>query len=158
MCQKFLFEQKEHSSENAKFLSRASGGSLGEALEIDADWLMEQSKIMLHLLESFASGSDLLNVLQTAEDLNNPKTKEEYEANLRVLQIVINDIWLLRTGNDRDEIVNFPLEENLKRAAAEVDSETLSKWQSDVDSLREKLRFNLNKKIATDGLFMEMSG
>ena len=152
-----LFESGDYSSEDAKLLAKLSQGSIGKALETDPNWFRDQSEIMLKLLESLSINDGFLTALKTAEDLNEAKAKEEYEVKLTVLQTVIHDIWLVKTTDGAEEIVNKHFIEDLKQIASKTETQTLSKWQSEVDLLRENLRFNLNRKIATDGLFMKMA-
>jgi len=153
----FLFETGDYSSEDAKLLAKLSQGSIGKALETDPNWFREQSELMLKLLESLSINDGFLRALKTTEELNDAKAKEEYAAKLAVLQIVVHDLWIVKTAWGSEEIVNIHSIEVLKRIASETETKTIAKWQSEVDLLRENLRFNLNRKIATDGLFMKMA-
>jgi hypothetical protein len=49
------------------------------------------------------------------------------------------------------------LETDLRKLAARAESLRLAVWLSEIETLREQLAFNLNRKIATDALFMQMA-
>ncbi|NNE99895.1 MAG: DNA polymerase III subunit delta' [Pyrinomonadaceae bacterium] len=158
MIEELLFEKMERSSEDAKFLSKISNGSIGGAVNADADWLSRRAEFLLSLLENITFNRDFLTILQTAEELNDVKDKDQYELSLKVLQTIIHDILLLKTSKEGGEIVNDHFSDRLEILAAKVDILTLARWQSEVDLLRKNLRFNLNRKIAADALFLKMAG
>jgi hypothetical protein len=46
----------------------------------------------------------------------------------------------------------------IERLAAVADSDRLAGWLKDIDDLRDNLLVNLNRRVATDALFVSMAG
>jgi DNA polymerase III subunit delta' len=151
-----LLETKKFSPEDAEILSRLSSGSVGRALETDLGKFREQRDVMLKVLESLLIKENRSLLLKTAEEMNDAKHKERYENFLDILQTLIHDVWALSFGNE--EIVNADIQPALKRFAEKADSKRLAAWLSEIETMRERFAVNLNKKIATDALFMQMAG
>ena len=111
---------------------------------------------MFKVLQSLLQTNDRAVLLQTAEEMNDAKNKDDYEKYLDALQTLIHDIWTLKLGGT--EIINADLEDHLKRFAENADSKKLSSWLTEIELMRERFAVNINKKIATDALFMQMAG
>lgn len=153
----FLLESEKHSSEDARLIARIARGSIGTALEIDLEKFRAQRRRMLEVIEALSRRRVFSGLLRAAEELNDPKIKDEYENHLEILQVLIHDLLLLRHDSAR-KIVNFDLLSGLEKLSAEIPEKAVSNWLRDIETLRENLRSNLNRKIATDALFMRMSG
>ncbi len=151
----YLLENKNISSEDAKLLAKISRGSIGIALETDLEKYREQREKMFGVLESLISKRGFSNLLRTAEDLSDAKNKDFYEKNLEILQILMHDVLMLQNKTE-GEIINFDLMQDLTKLSKNVNNKTLSNWLLEIENLRENLTSNLNRKIATDALFMEM--
>lgn len=154
----YLLETKKFATEDAEILARISAGSIGRALETDLNKLREQREIMLKVLESLLLKENRSLLLKTAEEMNEAKNKENYERFLDILQTLIHDVWTLRLGGGGEEfIVNFDIKNGLRRFAENADARRLAAWLAEIETLRENFAVNLNKKIATDALFMRMA-
>lgn len=151
-----LLAERELPTEDARLLARISRGSIARALEIDLERYYQRRLKMLDVLRSLGSGRNYTILLRTAEELADPKNKEHYESDLETLRTVVHDIWLLRNAPDA-EIVNFDIRENLARHAGRTPNRILAAWLTEIEELTENLRSNLNRKIATDALFMRMA-
>lgn len=153
----FLLKTSEYSPTDAELISKLSRGSVGKALQTDLETFRSGRESMLKVLKGLLLTGDRTVLLQTAEEMNNAKAKENYEATLDVLQTLIHDIWLLRHGKTKDDLVNSDIVAELAKLAQNADSRTLGKWLKEIETLRENLNVNLNRKIATDALFMQMA-
>ncbi len=151
-----LLATKEFSPDDAKVVARLSAGSVGAALQTDLTRFRELRATTLKILESLLSGKDRAILLQTAEAISDAKNKENYEDFLNILQTLIHDVWTLRIG--ADEIVNADIQARLQNFAEKSDVKRLAAWLSEIETMREGFVVNLNKKIATEALFMQMAG
>lgn len=156
--EKYLIKTKEFSSSDAALLARLSGGKLGVALEMDLEKFRAQRAAMLKVLESILVKENRAELLRIAEEMNDAKNKDDFETRLDILQTLIHDVWTMRNQADAKITVNVDLINDLKRFAERAESKKLSAWLSEIETLREQLAFNLNRKIATDALFMQMAG
>ncbi len=154
----YLEGSKQFAVKDAELLSKLVRGSLGRALQIDLEKFREQREILLKVLESLLANKNRAVLLTTAEEINDAKNKDDYEIYLEILQTLIHDVWILRLGQTEENIVNADLKEKLKRLAAEnADPPQLARWLTEIETLRENLSVNVNRKIATDALFMQMA-
>ncbi len=153
----FLLATKKFSPADAELMSKLSKGSVGHALNTDLEKFRGQREAMLHVLESLLVTEDRAALLRTAEELNDAKYKEEYETQLEILQTLIHDIWSLQLAGKKENLVNVDLVPNLKKLAERADGKILPAWLSEIETLRARLAVNINRKIATDALFMQMA-
>ena len=96
-------------------------------------------------------------LLKAAEELNDAKNKDAYEESLDILQALIHDIWKIKLGADEFSIINRDYKTQVKLLAEKADAQRLSKWLTEIEQMRALFAVNLNKKIATDALFMQMA-
>jgi len=152
-----LLKTKQFSADDAALLARLSDGRLGLALEMDLEKFRTQRGTMFKVLESILIKENRAELLRIAEELNDPKNKDEYEARLVYLQTLIHDVWAIRNKANERILINFDLANDLRKLAENAESKRLSAWLSGIENLREQLAVNLNRKIATDALFMQMA-
>lgn len=152
----FLEGKKQFSVTDAELLSKLSRGSIGRALNLDLGKFRERREAMLKVVESLITKPNRAVLLKTAEEMNDAKNKDYYENFLEILETLVHDLWTLRLG--KDEIVNVDLRPQLENFAANAEAKRLSAWLSEIETLRENFAVNLNRKIATDALFMQMAG
>jgi len=155
--EKFLLEQKSLSAEDARLLARTAQGSIGRALAGDVDTYRDRRETMLSVLRALTLTSDRVELLQAAESLAAARDRHEYELRLDVLEILIRDAWALALGRPVESIVNGDLLAPLRQIAAEVKSERAAAWLKQIEELRGTLEVNINRKIASDALFLSMS-
>ena len=154
--EEYLLKTNEYPTEDAKLLARLSRGSLASTLNTNLEHYYQQRTKMLDVLRSLGNNRNFTILLKTAEELSDPKNKDSYEENLEILQTLIHDIWTIK-NNANAEIVNFDILQNIKQLSENTDNQTLSKWLTEIEDLMENLKSNLNRKIATDALFMQMA-
>jgi len=113
---------------------------------------------MLKILESILIKENRGELLRIGEEMNDAKNKDDFETQLDILQTLIHDVWTMRNGAGAKILVNVDLINDLKKFAERADNKKLAAWLSEIETLREQLAVNLNRKIAIDALFMQMAG
>jgi hypothetical protein len=90
--------------------------------------------------------------------MNDAKNKPFFEEHLDILQSLIHDVWTLRTGGDEGRLVNGDIADQLAPLAELAGGSELPRWLTEIDVLRENLIVNINRRVATDALFVKMAG
>lgn len=152
-----LLETKKFAPDDAELLSLLSNGSVGHALTLDLAKFRERRDTMLKLLQSLLIENNRAYLLKTSEELADAKNKDSYELCLDILQTLIHDIWKIKLGADEFSVVNRDYKTQIKKLAEKSDARRLAKWLTEIERMRELFAVNLNKKIATDALFMQMA-
>lgn len=142
--------------EDAKLAARVGGGSVGPALAMDVAEFRRDRDAMLGVVRSALVSGDIASMLQTSEQLSDAKNKERFENNLGVLQTLVRDLLAIRTGAD-SAVVNRDISADLEELADEADPRRLSDWQLALEDLLGNLNVNVNRKVATDSLFVRMA-
>jgi DNA polymerase-3 subunit delta' len=152
-----LARDKRFAATDAGLLARVARGSLGRALSTDLEDYRRQREAMLDILGALAVTVDRGRLLRAAEELNDARRKEEYEPRLDVLETLVHDVWSLTLGASRERLVNADLHDQLSRVSARLTSERAARWLSQIETLRDQLTVNINRKVATDALFLAMA-
>ncbi len=142
---------------DAELVARLSAGSIGHALKFDLEKFRTKREAMLNALQSLAGKPNYLPLLKTGEEMNDAKNKDDYEFSLEILQTLIHDIWILMHGANEQTLVNIDLKPILKKLSEMTESKQLAAWLKEIETLRETLAVNVNRKIATDALFVGMA-
>ncbi len=155
--EKHLLDTGKFAGDDAELLARLSNGSFGHALTLDLTKFRERRDAMLKVLQSLIVENNRAFLLKTAEEMNDAKNKDAYEDSLDILQTLIHDVWTLKLGADEFSIVNRDYKTQIKILAEKTDAPRLAKWLAEIEKMRELFIVNLNKKLATDALFMQMA-
>ena len=153
--EKYLLRTKKVSSNDAKLVSRLARGSLGNALSLNLETYKTQREMMLNVLDAITVSKDRARLLKIAEELTDAKLKDEYEPRLEVLENLIHDVWTLRLG--APDLINADLQAKLSKFADGTESRRAQSWLEEIEILREQFAVNVNRKIATDALFLKMA-
>lgn len=153
--ERHLIDVCDFSPEDAALAARVSGGSVGRAIEIVPASFRTQRSSMLGVLKA-AAADNKRELLAASEEMADAKNKDEYEEKLGILQSLIHDVWVLVTGADV-EILNSEIESDLVQLSRQVSSPTLARWLAEIEAMSENFIVNINRKVATDALFVEMS-
>jgi DNA polymerase-3 subunit delta' len=145
-----------HRGKEAELVAKLSDGSMSRALVLEVDRFVAQRGKMLKVLESALLTSDRLTLLKIAEEINDAKNKDDFEDHLSILETLIRDAWVIAVGGRRERLVNVDIVDELERLARSGDSGVFPKWLHKIEEFRRSMRVNINKKIATNSLFMEM--
>jgi DNA polymerase-3 subunit delta' len=151
-----LVKNKLASSAEARLLGRISGGSLGRALKCDIETYKEHRATMFDALKALASTGNRSQLLRVAEVMNEARYKDYYEFRLELLETLIRDALVLAVRANERQVVNEDLLPELRKLASGLDSQRAITWIAEIEELREQLTVNINRKVATDALFLSM--
>lgn len=154
--EKHLIATERFSTDDAALAARVSGGSIGRALEIVPASFRTQRSLMLNVLRSALAGNKR-ELLAGSEEMADAKNKDEYEENLGILQGLIHDVWLLRNGADEAAILNTDIKTDLSQLAEAAAAPALGRWLGEIETMQENFIVNINRRIATDSLFVKMA-
>ena len=152
----YLTENKLAGPKDARIRARVARGSIGRALAQDTDQFTGQREAMLKVLKALAA-AETIQLLRSAEELNEARYKDEYEARLDILETLIRDAWMLALGADPSNVVNDDLLAQLTAISEKIDRERPGGWINQIEEMREQLIVNINRKAATDSLFLNMA-
>ncbi|MBA3568129.1 MAG: DNA polymerase III subunit delta' [Pyrinomonadaceae bacterium] len=137
--------------------ARAGNGSIGRALAGDLERFKERRDAMLQVLTALAITGDHLRLLRLAEEMNEAKHKDEYEFGLELLETLIRDALMVSLGVSSGQVINEDVLPQLQKISERIDSRSATSWISLIEELREQLVVNVNRKPATDALFLSMA-
>ncbi len=141
----------------ARLRARTGNGSIGRALAGDLESFKERRDAMLQVLTALAITGDHSRLLRLAEEMNEAKHKDEYEFGLELLETLIRDALMLSFGVPSGQVINEDVLPQLRRISERIDSRSATSWISRIEELREQLVVNVNRKPATDALFLSMA-
>lgn len=143
--------------EKAALVSRICGGNIGTAMTLDLDAFLEMRAAMLDVLDAALLKPSRAKMLQIGEMMNDAAHKDSYEAALDALEMLIRDAWLLANGSGRENLTNFDMADRLETLSAAAPAKRFAEWLAEIELLTQRLSVNVNKKVATDSLFMNMA-
>jgi DNA polymerase-3 subunit delta' len=152
-----LLKGKQVSQADARLLSTVARGSIGRALVTELESYRLQREAMLDVVNALALTNDRTRLLRASEEMNDAKRKEEYEPRLDLLATIIHDVWVLSLGAPAGQVVNHDLLAQLSKMGSSVESRRAALWLSQLEQHRRGLDVNINRKIATDALFLTMA-
>lgn len=152
-----LTKELDHDPSDAKLAASVSAGSIGTAISLDVGQFRSSRELMLKVLDSAAVSEDLTTMLQTSATLNDAKNKERFEENLHILQSLIRDAFALSLDPSSPQIIHADIRSVLTSIASHAGRRKLSNWAESIEELLGNLNVNVNKKVATDGLFTTMT-
>jgi DNA polymerase III subunit delta' len=155
--EEFMVKNRRRSGEEAKLAAQLAGGRPGHAVEFNLDAYRARRDWALGVVEALAVGPDRGRLLRAAEDLSDAKNKEEFEPRLDVLETLIRDLWLSALKAEAAPLVNQDLRERIARLGEGLRPQRPARWLSRVAELRARLAFNVNRRVASDALFLSMA-
>lgn len=153
-----LIAAKGMPAKDAALAARLANGSIGRALAIEVGEYVDRRGKMLEIVAALAAGNDRARLLKLAEELSDPRRKEFFEQDLDILEGLIRDAWLAGQGGPAGSMVNLDIAERLAEISAAARFAQLAGWIIAIGQLREDLSVNVNRKIRTDALVLEMAG
>jgi DNA polymerase-3 subunit delta' len=152
-----LLKGRQVSPADARLLATIARGSIGRALSTDLESYRQQREAMMEVVNALSVTGDRARLLRASEEMNDAKRKDEYEPRLDVLATILHDVWVLALGAPDEQVLNQDLRTQLSRVASGLDSRRASRWLSQVERHCRGLDVNINRKIATDSLFLTMA-
>ena len=153
----YLIEERAFTHDEAKLSARLSRGSIGRAVTIDVEKFKTRRERMLSVIRNVIETGDIAALLRTSEEMNDAKNKEHFEENLDILQSLIHDVWTIKISGDAARIVNTDLANDLSNIAAESGRADMPSWLTSIETMRQNFIVNINRKVATDALFVSMA-
>lgn len=149
--------KRQLSAADARLLAHAARGSIGRALATNPDDYRARREAMLDVLTALALTNDRARLLRASEELTDAKRKEEYEPRLDVLSSLIHDAWTLALDGSTARLVHTDITARLQKIAAQAGNVRAARWLSQIETHRLGLEVNINRKVATDALFLSMA-
>lgn len=156
--ERYLIDVGAIEAVEARLAARLARGSVGRAVSIDVEQIRGRREKMLDVLRNAIETGDRAALLRASEEMNDAKNKADFEENIEILESLIHDVWTRRTSGDDSPLVNADLAADLVRLADESGRADLPAWLDDIETLRQNLAVNINRKVATDALFVSMAG
>ena len=153
--EKHLLGTKKVAPADAPLLARVARGSIGRAVDTNAEQYRERRALMMEVLHALAPAADRARLLRASEELTDAKRKDDYEPRLDVLETLVRDVWLLALG--AGDIVNADLRPQLEKIGAGAGGARPALWLAEIERHRRGLEVNVNRKVATDSLFLAMA-
>lgn len=155
--EEFLIKERAFTHDEAKLAAKLSRGSIGRAVSINVEQFRARRERMLGVITNVMETGDRAALLRISEEMNDARNKDSFEDNLDILQSLIHDVWTLRVSGDRTRVVNADLADKLARLAEESGLADMPAWLAAIDTMRQNLAVNINRKIAADALFVGMT-
>ncbi len=154
--EQYLIDGRAFTHDEARLAARLSRGSIGQAVSVKVEKFRIRREKMLAVVANAIETGDRAALLRISEEMNDAKNKDSFEENLDILQSLIHDVWTLRTGAGTERIVNTDLADELSRLADNAALSDLPGWLALIDTMRENFAVNINRKIASDAMFVSM--
>ncbi len=152
-----LVQKFNASPDDAKLAARASGGSIGPAIGIDLAKFRNARERLLTVVDNAARGRGIAEMLQIGEQLNDAKSKDDFEDNLAILESLVHDVWLMASGGDSNALTNSDVTARITAIAKGLPQTRSAAWLNEIETMRQNFAVNINRKIATDALFTKMA-
>lgn len=156
--EEYLITNRSFITEEATLAARLARGSIGRAVSIDVGRFRERRDNMLSVVRDAIQNRDRAALLRTSEEMNHAKNKENFEEYLDILESLIHDVWSLRTADDSTRVINTDVVRELSSLAVDAVEADLPVWLAAIETMRERFAVNINRKVATDALFVSMAG
>ena len=154
---RFLMETKSMSEPDARLAAKISEGSVGRAAAVDIAQMRERRHRMLIVLRDALMDRDRVALMRASEKMAEAKNKEFFEADLELLLMLVRDVWAIAAGADEAAVVHHDLFHELSGLASSSDPRKLSHIITEIELIRERFVVNINKKFASDALFLKLA-
>lgn len=155
--ERFLIEERAFTHDEARLAATLARGSVGRAVSMDIADFCERRRRMLDVLKSAIVTGEHATLMRLSDELSDAKNKERFADDLDTLESLIHDLWSLRVAGDPTRLSNSDLAEELSGLADGTDPRRLADWLAAVETLRQELTVNINRRLATAALFAEMA-
>lgn len=155
--EEYLINERAYSHHEAVLAARLARGCIGRAVKIDVAEFRAQRQRMFDVLRHTLETGDRAALLKISEEMNDAKNKEHFVENLDRLESLIHDVWSLGISEDATRIVNTDLEDELAKLVQNSSVTRLPDWLKLIETMRENFVININRKVATDAMFVTMA-
>ena len=154
--EKYLAQNIPLAPPDAQLLAKLTGGRIGQAKVIDLTEYRRERRELLELLELLAAGNNKHRLLKAAEHYGKQE-RDSYERTLLLLLNLLRDIFLIAASGKSDSIINIDVADRLGSLADKIGINRLTDWIKKFDELRFNLRININRQVATEATFIQLS-
>lgn len=144
--------------DDASVAARVSGGCPGKALALDVEWFRQTRDSMVGIIRAALVAENLSSMLVISEEMNDAKSKDRYEETIAILETLVRDVFALSKGAEHNSILNSEIVLELQTLISNASTSKIERWIADIEELQFNYLVNINRKIATDGLFVKMAG
>jgi DNA polymerase-3 subunit delta' len=153
----FVRTERGLDSDDARLVARFADGSVARASEFDVGKFRAQRDVQMANIEKALVKMDRPALVRASEQMNDAKNKDLFEDNLEILESLVRDMWLIKSGSDPDAIRHLDLLDRLNSIAILVPVAKLAESLTEIELLRQSFAVNINRKSATEALFMKVS-
>lgn len=140
--------------EETRLLARLARGSIGRALEIDLGEYKEKRKTLLEIIEALAIKRDTVRLLHAAEYFGRKLEKEEFERQMELLLILLEDLLYVKLGEGSERLTNADIAKQLAQAAETTSIEQIISWTERFEEVLRNLPRNVNRQLAMEAAFV----
>jgi DNA polymerase-3 subunit delta' len=139
----------------AHAIAALANGSIGEAIDVSADTLVEARDVALRVLTRFGSTDDIGRRVEAAKELLPQTTggaaadREYLSVHLRAIASLLRDVELVSSDGDRRTLANPDVEGSLGRLTAFQGDRGIHAFDA-IDEALDAIDGNVNVKIVAD--------
>ena len=150
----FLKANYKRPIDETRLLARLARGSIGRALEIDLGEYKEKRKTILEVIEALSLKRDTVRLLSAAEYFGRKLEKEEFERQMELLLILLEDLLYVKLGEDVERLTNADITKQLERVAETASIEQIMDWAEKIEDVLRNLPRNINRHLAMEAAFV----
>jgi len=157
LIEEYLIEDRAFSHDEARLAAGVAHGSIGRAVGIDVANYRNMRDRAVRVLRAAAVESDTAALMRISEEINDAKNKDNFEAELDTLEAVVRDVWRLACGIDPAKLLDPEMAAEYQKIAEFAEPAQLAANLGEIEMLRRTLAVNINRKFATDAMFLTMA-
>lgn len=147
-------QTKKMPADEARLRARLSRGSIGHALEIVLNEYREKRDTMLNVVETLGVTRETAKLLSASEYLGRRLEKEEFEAHMDVLLVLLDDLFHLKLGAGAASVTNADISDRLARVAEKIKVDQINCWVERIEEIFRGLPRNVNRQLAMDAMLV----
>jgi DNA polymerase-3 subunit delta' len=155
--EQYLLAQGRAAANDAALLARLAQGSIGRALSLHLAEYKEQRNLMLEALRALTVAPDGARLLRVTDELTDAKRKDCYENYLETLSGLVRDVWQISLGAPETKLLNADISRQLQPISLQLPSRRAAVWLAAISEHCQRLNANINRKAATDALFLNLT-
>jgi DNA polymerase-3 subunit delta' len=150
---RFLIEQKQMEPSKASLLASLSGGSIGQALELNSeDMIIFRSELRRLLIA--ADRSDPMSLLTLASFLG--QDKKEIQQGLKILNTYFRDALVYKETAQASMIINADDLPAIASLAGRLEGEQILQNIALVEKSNETIEMNVNKSLTLEAMAFKL--
>jgi len=150
---KFLIERGNMEKQNALLLAGLSGGSIGQALELNKDDVIAYRAEILSLLTN-TKKSDPLSLLAFASFFG--QDKREIKQGFNILQTCFRDALVYKETNNEQMLINQDNSSFIASLASRLSGEQMLQNIALLEKARETMEQNVNKSLTLETMAFKL--